>query len=274
MKMEETEEFLEMADGFHLFVRRWKPAFKAEKAVVCIHGFGGHSGGFKPLGESLAAGGIDVYGLDLRGFGNSKETDLPRGDTKDFERHMQDIDEATTLVRRNSQCQKLYVLGHSLGALYALWYGAKYPEASDGLILAAPAIEVKPRITQEVRDKFLTLLATAPETMIDARRAAPKTGEVIPDLLRTSRFSVRYCCSIASVLMRNNAFQNAANVKKPTLIIQGEADDEALPSGAKRLFEALAVEDNTLRMLPGVDHFLLGSREQVCSAIMDWLRIH
>ena len=274
MKMKETEEFLEMADGFHLFVRRWKPACKAEKAVVCIHGFGGHSGGFKPLGESLAAGGIDVYGLDLRGFGNSKETDLPRGDTKDFERHMQDIDEAITLVRRNSQCQKLFVLGHSLGALYALWYGAKYPEALNGLLLAAPAIEVKPRISQEVRDKFLTLLANAPETMVDTRSVAPQAGKVSLDPLRTTRFSVRYCCSIGSVLMRDNAFQNAANVKTPTLILQGEADEEAAPNGAKRLFEAIAGEDKTLRMLQGVDHFLWGSKEQVCSAIMDWLRMH
>ena len=98
MDTEETEEFLKMTDGFNLFVRRWKPACKAEKTVVCFHGFGGHSGPFKPLGENLAAGGIDVYGLDLRGFGNSKEKDLPRGDTKDFKRHMRDLDEAATLI--------------------------------------------------------------------------------------------------------------------------------------------------------------------------------
>jgi len=274
MNMAETEDLLEMTDGFNLFTRHWKPASKSDKAVVCIHGFGGHSGGFKPLGESLAAYGIDVYGLDLRGFGNSKEKDLPRGDTKDFKRHMQDLNEAVTLIRRNSQCWKLYVLGHSLGALYVLWYGAKYPASSDGLILAAPAVQVKPRLSQEILNKFPALLTNAPETMIDARNPIIQTSKVSPDPLRTTRFSVRYCCGMGSLLMRDNVFQNAANVKKPTLIIQGEADEEAFPSGAKRLFAALAVEDKTLRMLPGVDHFLWGSKERVCAAIMDWLRIH
>jgi alpha-beta hydrolase superfamily lysophospholipase len=74
--------------------------------------------------------------------------------------------------------------------------------------------------------------------------------------------------------MGENIFRNAAKLKKPTLIVHGEADIEAAPSGSKRLFEAITFEDKTLRLLPGVDHFLWGSKEQVCSAIMDWLSTH
>jgi pimeloyl-ACP methyl ester carboxylesterase len=152
--------------------------------------------------------------------------------------------------------------------LYALWIGANYSESSDGLILAAPAVEVKPRISEETRDKFRTLFASAPETMVGTRTVAP------PDPLRTTQFSVRYCVGLSSTLMGENIFRNAANLKKPTLIVQGEADEEAAPSGANKLFEAITAKDKTLRLLPGVDHFLWGSKEQVCSAIMDWLRMH
>ncbi len=84
MRVEETAETLKMSDGFNLFCRHWKTEGKSERALVCIHGFGGHSGFFKPFGEILACGGINVYALDLRGFGNSKEKDLPMGDTSDF----------------------------------------------------------------------------------------------------------------------------------------------------------------------------------------------
>ncbi len=268
MESEESERFLKMTDGFNLFVRCWKPSLQTEKALMCIHGFGGHSGGFRILGETLARWGVDVYALDLRGFGNSKEENLPRGDTKDFKRHLQDLYEALT-VCRNSHCrQKLYLLGQSLGALYALWIGANYPESLDGLILAAPAVEVKPRIPEEIRSRFPELLFSAPETMIDTRAV------VLTDQLRTTRFSVRYCTSLGSVLMRDNIFRNAAKINQPTLIIQGEADEEAAPSGSKRLFEAIAAEDKTLTMLPGVDHFLWGSKQVVCSPLMEWLRIH
>ena len=263
----ETEEFLKMTDGFNLFARRWTSTPKAKRAVVCIHGFGGHSAGFRVLGESLARAGIDVLALDLRGFGNSGEDGLSRGDTKNFNRHMQDLYEATAICR-NSPYEKLYVLGQSLGALYALWIGANYPEVSEGLILAAPAVEVKPRISEEIRSRFPALLATAPETMIDTRAIT------LQDSLRTTRFSVRYCFGLSSVLMRDNIFRNAAKIKQPTLIIQGEADEEAAPSGAKRLFDAIAVEDKTLKMLPNADHFLWGSKQLVCSPILDWLEMH
>lgn len=265
--MVETEEFVEMTDGFSLFVRHWTPTCDAEKAILCIHGFGGHSGGFRIFGESLATWGVDVYALDLRGFGNSKEIDLPRGDTKDVKKHLQDLYEAITICR-SRHCRKFYVLGHSLGALYTLWIGANYPESSNGLILAAPAVEVKPRISEETRDKFRTLFDGAPETMIETRAVAP------PDPLRTTQFSVRYLLGLSSALMGENIFRNAAKLKKPTLIVHGEADIEAAPSGSKRLFEAITFEDKTLRLLPGVDHFLWGSKEQVCSAIMDWLSTH
>jgi acylglycerol lipase len=262
MSVKGAEEFLKMSDGFNLFCRSWKPVEKTERTVVCIHGFGGHSGCFRLMGRSLADDGIEVLGLDLRGFGNSKEQGLPRGDTKDFKRHMQDLDEAVSLIRKRSQ-MKLYLLGHSLGGLYTLWYGAKYPSSLDGLILAAPTIEVKPRISLEDRNKLPFLLANAPETMIGAKKASlpdiEESGNVeiqAQKALCTTSFSARYIAGIGATLMRDNAFINAAKVKKPTLIIQGESDEEALPTGAKRLFEGLAAEDKTIKMIPGADHTL------------------
>jgi alpha-beta hydrolase superfamily lysophospholipase len=74
--------------------------------------------------------------------------------------------------------------------------------------------------------------------------------------------------------MKEKAFQHAAGVSQPTLIVQGEADTEALPSGAVKLFEALRVEDKTLKMVPDAGHFLFAKNEQVFLAVTDWLRSH
>jgi len=294
VSVKESEEFLKMSDGFNLFARRWSPNVKAEKALVCIHGLGGHSACFVGIGRSLAAFGIEVWGLDLRGFGNSKEPDLPRGDTRDFKRHLQDLNEAVNLIRGSSQSQKLFVLGHSLGGLYVLWYAAKFPDSLDGLIIAAPAIEVKQKMTQQDREKFPFLVANAPETMIESTNASKLKALENSSLknqpllkLFTVTFSARYFAGVGMVLMRDKVFLNAAEVKKPTLILQGDADEEALPTGAKRLLESLTAQDKKLELIPGARHALHGAilsyfhgeddpekKDLVFSTVKDWLKAH
>jgi alpha-beta hydrolase superfamily lysophospholipase len=290
LRVEEVHENFRMSDGFSLFFRSWKPAEETNK-IICIHGMGSHSGAFKPIGEALAKDGIEVCGLDLRGFGNSIEEGLPRGDTRNFSRHMQDLDEAVNLVRKRSKNTKVYMLGHSLGGCYALWYAANYPDALDGLILVAPAVEVRPRIAKKDLIRFSFLLFSAPETMIETMAFLAESEEPIyqekeffDNSLQTTRFSVRWLSGIGRNLMREKPFENAAKTKKPTIIVQGEADQDAFPKGATRLYNSLAVENKALKMFPDADHSLYNSilrirpseknlekREIVFKTIKDWL---
>jgi alpha-beta hydrolase superfamily lysophospholipase len=289
VNVNETVELLTMSDGFKLFARHWAPLGGAVITVVCIHGLGGCSGCFKHVGVSLANKSMDVWGFDLRGFGNSKEADVPRGDTKNFRRHLQDIDEAIQAIRSMSNCQKLFLLGHSLGGLYVLWYGATHPEAVDGLVLAAPSVENKPIMSPEERAKFSLALMSAPETMLNITKpsSVSASGELTEYLPVTRSFSVRYFMGIGSFLMRDKMFVNASNARKPTLILQGDADEYALPIGAKRLFESIAAQDKKLEIIPGANHTLYGvilsfasdennlkGQEFVLSLIGDWLGSH
>jgi alpha-beta hydrolase superfamily lysophospholipase len=287
----EVQEHFRMSDGFSLFYRSWKPADHANKKVVCIHGMGSHSGAFKPIGESLSLCGIHVVGLDLRGFGNSVEDGLPRGDTKSFSRHMQDLDEAVNLLRNGSEQVKIYMLGHSLGGCYVLWYAANYPDALDGLILVAPAIEVTPKVAQKERVRFSFLLFSAPETMIETQAALVGDEEqnkertlLFDNSLRTTRFSVRWLSGVGRNLMRQKPFGYASKIKKPTLVVQGEADQDAFPKGAKRLFGSLASENKLIKIFPEADHSLYNSilrfrshiddlerKEEVITTIKNWL---
>jgi alpha-beta hydrolase superfamily lysophospholipase len=291
LSVSEVHEYLRMSDGFSLFSRSWKPVGETNKTIVCIHGIGSHSGAFKPIGEALANEGIEVYGLDLRGFGNSIEDGLPRGDTRSFSRHMQDLDEAVDIVRKRAKTVKVYMLGHSLGCCHALWYAANYPDALDGLILVAPAVEVRPRIAKKDMIRFSFLLLRAPETMIDTQALLARSEERIDqgielfdNSLQTTRFSVRWLSGIGRNLMRDKIFENASKTKKPTIIVQGEADQDAFPSGAQRLYDGLAATKKVIKMFPEADHSLYNSilrirpsktnlekREQVVKTIKNWL---
>jgi len=293
--VEESPEHLRMTDGFDLFCRHWKAVGESKKSVVCIHGIGGHSEDFRIMGRDLAEDGIEVYALDLRGFANSKEEDLPRGDISDFNRHLQDVDEVVDFVRKRHIKNKVYIFGYSLGALYALWYSAHHPHTLDGTVLAAPAIEPRsPIMPRENYLKIAFILLFAPKTIYDRSKTwlpAFKESEggkiILQDPLYTTKYSWRWLYSVKRNLS-DRALKYASQMEEPTLIIQGEADDSCFPSGAKKLFKSLAAKDKLLQTFPDADHlfydaFLLGKttakhdpakRKQVTSVVKDWLNTH
>ena len=60
-------------DGTRLATRHWRPAAPATPwaSVLIVHGLGEHGGRYEHVGARLAAAGLDVHAVDLRGFGRS-----------------------------------------------------------------------------------------------------------------------------------------------------------------------------------------------------------
>jgi alpha-beta hydrolase superfamily lysophospholipase len=290
--VKEIEEYFKMTDSFDIFCRRWRAVGEMKKSVICIHGIGGHSEDFRVMGQDLAEDGIEVYALDLRGFANSKEEALPRGDTSDFNRHLQDVDEVVDFVRKRHPKNKVYMLGYSLGVLYTLWYSANHPDSLDGIILAAPYwVGFMPR---RFRIKIPFMLFFAPKTFYDSYKNWSKgfkeseEGKIIlQDLLYTTKRSWRWLGGVKRILS-DKALQNASQTEKPTLIILGEKDDISIRNGTKQLFERLATKDKSIQTFTDADHlfydaFLLGKttakhdkakRKQVTSVVENWLNTH
>jgi len=292
--VKEIQEHFKMTDGFDIFCRRWRAVGEMKKSVICIHGIGGHSEDFRVMGQDLAEDGIEVYALDLRGFAKSKEEALPRGDTSDFHRHLQDVEEVVDFVRKKHPENKVYMFGYSLGVLYTLWYSANHPDSLDGIILAAPAINyLKANMPRRDRVKLPFTLIFAPRTLYDSYKnwsydfKESEEGRIIlQDPLYTTKRSWRWLGSVKR--MSDKALQNASQTEKPTLIILGEKDDLYILKGAKQLLESLATKDKAIQTFPDADHlfydaFLFGKttakhdpakRKQVTSAVKDWLKIH
>jgi alpha-beta hydrolase superfamily lysophospholipase len=293
----EIQEHFKMTDGFDLFYRYWKAAGHARKSVVCIHGLGGHSEYFRFVGQDLAEDGIEVYALDLRGFGNSKEQDVPRGDTSNFRRHLADVEEAVNLIRKRHGNNRVYMFSHSLGGVYLLWYAANHPNSLDGVIIAAPTIKTAsnefPFRSRTDLVKIPFMLLFAPKTIYDFYKDIPEDfkeseeGKIIlQDPLDTGRFSWRWLSSVKRDL-KDKALKNAMRTEKPALIIQGEKDASCLSSGAKQLYESLATKDKIIKIFPDADHFFYHAlfvkitpkhkptkRKQVTTVVKNWLNTH
>ncbi|MFH0849327.1 MAG: alpha/beta fold hydrolase [Candidatus Bathyarchaeota archaeon] len=290
--MEEVQDHFKMTDGFNLFYRCWRAGGGIERVIVGIHGGGDHSGDFRVIGPQLASDGNQFYAFDLRGFGNSQEERLPRGDTRDFKRHLQDIDDAIGCIRRCHPSKKIYVLGYSMGGCYALWYAAKHPDSLDGLVLAAPAIIVRTLSTRKSSIMLFYANLFAPRRMFDPYKSSYVEGRdpevsktMLQDPLDASKLSFGYLANIRKTLM-DRALENASHIEKPTLILQGEADISALPHGAKRLYESLRTKEKSIQTFPEADHRFYDifssvplrvkhdpiKIERLFSIVEDWLR--
>jgi alpha-beta hydrolase superfamily lysophospholipase len=118
-------------------------------------------------------------------------------------------------------------------------------------------------------------------------REKTKKGKVLPDPLGASKLTFRYLAHIKKILM-DRALENASQIQKPTLKLQGGADVIALPDGAKRLYESLRMGDKSIRIFPDVDHWFNDTfspampraeydpakKEHLSSIVNDWLRTH
>lgn len=291
MKNQTTKKFVS-GDGFTLSYRCWN-APKAERVVVCIHGIGDYSGWFRNIGPELAADGNDVYALDLRGFGESQEAGSPRGYVSDFERHLQDIDDFVVHLRRLYKGKKLYLLGHSLGGVYSIWYAANFSNSVDGLVLAAPAVasaisNPKNRIKIFFANIFAPKKIHNPYASPDAKNRDPEEITImVEDPLETWQLTVNYLSNVKKLLLEN-VLQNASLIQAPTLILQGNADTTVLSTGASRLYEKLTVTDKKLEFFADAGHWLYDAlspapprskcdtakREQFIATVKVWLRNH
>ncbi|MDV3244580.1 MAG: alpha/beta hydrolase [Nitrososphaerales archaeon] len=296
----EVQDHFRMTDGFGLFYRHWKTTGEVKRIVVCIHGIGEHSGFFRFVAQDLASDGAEVFAIDLRGFGNSREEGLPIGDTSNIKKYLHDVEEVITYIRGRHPGKKLFLIGHSMGGLHALWYAANNPSSPDGLILAGSSVDLfgiraeRPSARLLIRAVFQILFAR--RAMLDMYGSGSErfrrsqefdayTEYLINDPLSTGKFTWRYLLGIGPLVRK--ALKNASRTYVPAFIIQGEADGMVGPTGARKVFEELASKDKILRTFADADHYFyhvifptatskydLGKKKQVTNAISDWLRTH
>jgi alpha-beta hydrolase superfamily lysophospholipase len=286
----EVEEHFKMSDGFDIFCRHWYPSGEIKGVVIFLHGIEVHSGAFRFMGHELEDAGFEVFAFDRRGSGNSKEPNLHRGDTTNFDRHLLDLDEVVESVKVTHKKKSLFIFGHSIGCTYALWYAVHYPHQLDGLILAAPPVETGFKL--DAQDTFKVVLSPVVSShsmfdFIDKWPEAFKEGEeyklISDDELCTKNFGLGFLFSLQTRLA-NKMLHYASKIVKPVLVIHGDADVIALSESSNQLMEKLASNDKTLKIFPGADHwfyqsiiptmsskYTLEQKKEVSSTVESWL---
>ncbi|WNF36518.1 alpha/beta fold hydrolase [Bacillaceae bacterium IKA-2] len=223
---------------------------------LCIHGFTGEAKEIEPLTNFLnKKKGWLVYSPTLPGHG-SKEA-LKKANFKHW-LYAAEIATQELLLR----CEKVYIIGFSMGGMIAAYVASKYP-VNKLVLLSASAYYLNPKqIIQDMKG-----------WIIEGWR-----GELEKDLLyklyrkKIVDTPVSATIEFAKVVYRTKPLLR--NVQVPTLIIQGECDGLVPPKKtAEYLYETISSADKQLYYFKNSKHYIwLGDeREELLKIINHFL---
>lgn len=181
--------------------------------VLVLHGFTANPGSVRILAEAAADAGWSVELPLLPGHGTSIEDLIP----KRFSDWLEAAEAA--LLRLQERCDRVVVMGLSLGASLTLFLGNSHPELA-GLVCINPAVQAPPETIAAV------------QTMVDA--GVKWTVGIGSDIADPNSFESAYeetpLEPLKSILVAaGNADFGPENLKQPLLLITSRQDHVVSP---------------------------------------------
>jgi alpha-beta hydrolase superfamily lysophospholipase len=267
-------EKLTTAEGYELFLRSWK--MDGPDVLLILHGLGGHSGWYIDMGNELASRGISVYAMDHRGFGRSGGL---RGHIENYRTFVEHIGYVVTEISKRHPEAGIFLLGHSMGAIFATHFAAKDQQRLAGIVFLNPWVGDTSRVS------LGTTLAVLLGGMFKSRRSRQFAGgtegmttnaEAIKMLLADSYWQRAQTSSFMFqvLLMRSAIIKQARQITIPALVMQAEEDKAVLLEGSRKLYEALASSDKTWKAYADYDHDsqFEKDRSEMDNDLVAWMR--
>jgi alpha-beta hydrolase superfamily lysophospholipase len=257
-----------------LYWQSWTPEGAARAVVILAHGLGEHSGRYAHVAEAFTAAGFALYGIDHRGFGRSGGA---RGDGTSLDHIADDLGLLVIKAKGEHPGVKAFLYGHSMGGLIALDVGLRHPEHFAGAILTGAGLKNKlPPIKIMLANLLGGLLpGMVTATGLDARlisRDPAVVAAYLTDPLVHDK---------ASTGFGKHGFKRAGEVlaaagkwSLPVLMMHGTADGIVPVEGTQEFFDAIPVEDKTLKLCEGFYHEVHNEPEQaeVIGEMVEWLK--
>jgi alpha-beta hydrolase superfamily lysophospholipase len=257
-------------------------------AILCIHGFPCDARIFAYTGAKLSETGYNVFSMDLPGHGKSGG---PKGDL-DFDACIESIDQIVGELKKKSQ--RVFILAHSMGSTFALWYAHKFGSI-DGLILMAPYVRIggiKRSDAEPSGPAFMRLLfgrVFFPRKRVSVAKILPgyvkiggsQVARMAQDKEMNFEYSYRYFIDV--IARRNSRIKELADIRVPVLLLQGSMDRNVYPQVSEEFFKLLQTDDKKLRVFDcghwfydaifysQTDEYAEQDRAKFVSSITEWL---
>lgn len=264
------------APGIDLFVRYRRPA-NPKGTVLVVHGVGEHAGRWANLEHALVEGGWSYYGYDHRGHGQStgRRVHIDR-----FSNYLDDLQRVYDEVRAHAGEGKVFVYGHSMGAMVvALWAALRRPTVWGVILAAAPfrlAVKV-PKVkiaAAKILSKIVPTLVLANEVDPAILSHDPAVGKAYRlDPLVETKATVRWGDEFLKAQVEIKT--RGAEIEVPVLLLHGTGDALADYRGTEDFVTAAISSDKTVKIYDGLFHELhnepAADRNRVFGDVLAWL---
>ena len=237
-------------------------------AVVLVHGSGPHDRDetigpnrpFRDLAWGLASRGIAVLRYEKR----TKEHGTKLAKKKDITVKEETIDDALAavkLLRKTPRIdpKKVFVLGHSLGAMLAPRIGELDSAIAGLILLAGPTRPLEDLILEQF--SYLASLNEVPLRSLEAIKAQvrrAKDPKLSPDTPAADLPLGLAGCPIGFRYGKPIPLKAVAKIKQPMLILQGERDYQVTMTDFAGWKKALAGRKNAeLKSYPKLNHLFV-----------------
>lgn len=245
--------------------------------VLLIHGLSEHSARHLNTVNALTKMGYEVVRFDLRGAGVSGGA---RQHIETFDDYIQDVTQVYTWICREKSQIPLFVLGHSLGGLIAIYFTANYNRALSGLLLSAPAFKVGEGISPlkialgKFASRFLPKLKMPKSIGEPVSRDQSVVEEYEKDPLNCQFNTVKQGVEILNAM--DHLLGVAKKITCPVMIVHGTSDRIINPEGSFELIRTFSSKDKVLQYLPLGYHEPHNDlcKEEYFSLLEIWLSKH
>ncbi|MFH1812433.1 MAG: lysophospholipase [Pseudomonadota bacterium] len=246
---------LKNARGHKLFWMRTEPDGKTLGSVLIAHGYAEHSGRYRNVVDALVPAGIQVFGMDLEGHGQSEGL---RGYVESFGHYVEDLHQfyAEQMVPRLAG-KKLFLLGHSMGSVIAMHYAVQHHSELAGLVLSGTGTSLAgtPKIltaVASVLSRVVPKLGLKSPHKNDFISHDPAVVQAYTDdpLVYAPHITVRLGAEFYQACLDGAKAVQA--LRLPMLMQYGSLDTSF--SGQQALFDGYQGSDKTLHCYQGAKH--------------------
>jgi len=232
-------------------------------AIVCIHGLGGTSNFYTPQCLTLASR-YRLVRPDLPGSGRSPTRE---GLT------IQSLVDALLRLVRALEIERAHVVGHSMGSIVCQHLALQDPRLVRSLVLLGPFLAPPEPARQALRERAKKARSEGMSgiadqvlqaaTSVDTRNNQPVAAALVRELLmrQDPEGYARACEALAAAQPAD-----IARLACPTLLVTGDEDAIATPSGARAMAER--IPEARLITLPRCGHWTTLERPAECTAAM------
>jgi pimeloyl-ACP methyl ester carboxylesterase len=239
-------------------------------AVVTVHGSGPSDMDekvmkltpFKDLAEGLAARGVATLRYDKRTFAYARKLAKTALTVKD--ETIEDALLAIKLLREDARIDpaRIYLLGHSLGAMLAPRIDAEGGNAAGLILMAGTPCRLEAVVLRQLREsgkgKGVLRRIVGMEYKIFSKKFSG-LYEMSDEEARKKKFAGNLTLYYFKAMGRKTAAEYLAGSDKPVLLLQGEKDFQVLADDDFRRFRNLlaGLENTYFRLYPGLNHLVV-----------------